>query len=245
MSQGEVPKEQALVAPAAPRLPSLLSESLESWIIRAEANFSTSRVTVSRTKVEYAVSHNVIPEDVLKRCYVKTVYDATDPWVELKNRLRVVLGQDPLAVFSRFMSDGFDSSSGLARFSDASHALDSLEDWRSTALKWTVLRLLPVSDHESFLAAHGSKGAYEFASQVDLYRSRRTFYPEINAVPNQSKGSSKKLKNGLCFYHARFGKKALRCEKGPACPPLVGSVEVPLTPVNNVFASSQFSSDSE
>ena len=231
-----------IVAASAPKIPQLDTESVDTWIHRAEAKFRTSAITVSRTKVDYAL--DAIPRDVVRKCQLSSVYSNDDPWKTLKERLKVVLGQDPLAVISRMFTGDYDSSSCLARHADMSEALESVPDLRKTWLQFGILWLLPEADHEAFLATHPEHPIYEFAAEADLLRSRKSFRlgdstASLNAVG--SSGKSKK-KPTVCFYHRKFGKKAVKCEKYPECPPLVAGVE---ELVNNVLFSGELSSDED
>ena len=114
-----------------PKLPSLQAVLFDTWVIRCEAAFSTTKITVSKTKVEYAVA--VILSDVQKRCQMRTVYSDADPWAKLKSLLESVLGDDPLAV-SRSLYQMV-TTLHLAWHADVSQAFKSLTDIRSTALE--------------------------------------------------------------------------------------------------------------
>ena len=238
-------KPEFIVAPVSPKVPNLRSERLESWFIRCEAMFSTSKITVGKTRVEYCVGSNAIPEEILDRMQqaMAGVYSDDDPWAAFKTVLRGVLCVDPSSVISRISSDSLDATSGLLRHAELSRMLDSVSDLRETIVKWSVLRLIPVEYRESFDATHKPKGSYEYAREIDLFRSRHQFTPDTNSISSSSK-SLRKKKWPLCHFHKKFGSKALRCDKHPDCPPLKSVNSIP--EVNNISWTSPFdSSDSE
>ena len=239
MAGGSDQDEKLVIAASAPKIPQLDTESVDSWILRAEAKFRTSAITVSRTKVDYAL--DTIPRDIARKCQLSSVYANEDPWKTLTERLKAVLGQDPLAVVSMFTGD-YDSSSCLSRHADMSEALESVPDLRKTWLQFGVLRLIPKSDNEAFLATHGDKSTYDFAAEADLLQSRRSFQMGQSLSAVDFSGKNKK-KPALCFYHRKFGKKAVKCDKYTECPPIVASVEDSV--INNVLLTGDISSSDE
>ena len=195
--------------------------------------------------VEHAI--NCLPDEVLDKLseVMESIYTSETPWAAFKERLRSVLGEDPSAVMSRFATSSLDASSGLARHAELARMLDSIPDLRSAMLKWSVLRLVAPSDQESFSASHSAKPAYDFAKEVDLYLSRKSFTPEINDVRNQEK-----KKDTLCRFHRKFGAKARRCLSHSKCPPLISNIgpdmDADMPPISNVLWSEPIpSSDSE
>ena len=242
MTGSEDQDNKVVVAASAPKIPLLDTESVESWLLRAEAKFRTSNVSVSRTKVDYAL--DAIPRDIIRKCQLSSVYSSEDPWKTLSERLKATLGQDPLAVISRMFTGEYDSSSCLSRLADMTEALESVSDLKKSWLQFGILRLVPESDHEALLATHGSKSIYDFASEADLLRSRRSHSigvsGSLNALASSTKG---KKKPTLCFYHRKFGKKAVKCERYSECPPLIASVED--STINNVLLSGDLSSSDE
>ena len=233
------PPKTPLVAAAAPRIPPLVSESLETWIVRAEAKYRTSGISVAQTKLDYAL--DAIPPDVLRRMDITSVYSSDNPWDMFLTRLRAVLGEDPQAVVSKLVSDSFDSSSALARHSDMVRAFSSVADLPATCIRYGVLRLIPESEREGFLSTHRNASTYDFAKEADLLISRKSnAASEIHALRKVQK---KKLP--LCYYHKKFGSKALRCDRHAECPPLVAQVvDQPLS-VASVSMLGPLSSDSD
>ena len=116
-----------------------------------------------------------------------------------------------MAVFNRVLPDSLDSSSCLGRHAELARILDSLGDLRATMLKWSVLCLVAPPDRESFNANQGSKSTFDYAKEGDLYFSQKCFTSDrVGAVRNIHPKSKKKSSEPLCYFHWKFGMKAIR-----------------------------------
>ena len=194
---GDDDKGGQSIAAAAPRLPPLRSDLLEPWITRCVARFRTSGITSGITMVDYAIA--VFPDDVMMRIQFGPVYESETPWNALVAALRSVLGEDPVASFSRIMKDDLDVTDPLVRHAELDRMLDPTKNTRSELMKWSLLRMIPEVDRESFLASHREKLTYEFAREASLFVSRRN--ASRSGYVNVSTSKAPLPKDPLCLLY--------------------------------------------
>ena len=212
MSTGSDNKDEK-VAAAAPRLPQLRSDLYSSWIFRCEAKFQTSGLTSESTMVDYAI--HVIPDGIPLRLQLTPIYAHATPWMELKAKLKTILGDDPRASINKIMSRDLSNGSGLLRHSELERMLENVIDLRSVLIKWAILDMVSPAKREAFAGLHWNKDSYTFAQEVDAFLSRQggshTIFQAVRKPTLTPKSNSDD--SGICFYQKKFGKKTLICKK--------------------------------
>ena len=230
------PKTTIPVNAARPQLIPLSMESLSTWIELAESSFRTAGIEVERTMVDYAI--HVVPPSVQLQISLKSILEATNPWTEFKAALLATQGTDPWGKISKVVTDNLTGSSAMARHKEIKTLLDGI-NLEEEFLKWSIGRLVPVAHQESFRMVHGSKDSTLFAQEVDAVRLRVATQSlssggisgidsTLNSVQkSKAKSRTEKL---LCYYHEKWGDKALKCLRCKKCPPLKRNIHSVLTP---------------
>lgn len=225
-----MPDSEAALPPAinnvAIKLPEFWTTNPALWFKQVEAAFRRGRVTVSATKYDHVLVK--LPIEVLDSVadVVNAIDDDTvDPYEQLKARLISDYGLSKWQRAARIIDHpGLGDSRPSALMSQLLSLLPP-DEKPGTLFMHLFLRHLP-ADMRSVLVAAKIENPRELAVQADLLWDARGTGGAANAVvgrqssPSPLHGRTRSHRHrkrsgtpdGLCFYHGRFGKQALRCQ---------------------------------
>ena len=215
------------------KLPAFWNSKPELWFIQVESQFSTRNITDEITKFNYVVQalDNTTAAEVeailLSPCNKSSYTSLKQALIKTYGRTQ---GQKDNELLN-LTGLGDRTPSGLLRY------IRSLNSDPSTLLKAIFVKELPENIRIT-LAASGENDIDKLAEMADnMYDAAKLQggLMGVNAVKSStSQLSSSKNKNktptsingDLCFFHARFGSKARKCNKKD-CPMqnLVSSIE--------------------
>ena len=219
-------QQQQAVSAVSVKLPEFWAQDAELWFARVDSVFRRARITASLTKFDY-VMEKLLDEVLISiKDIVRAVNDDTeDPYNLVKNRLLGTYMPSPWALANKLLDypeiGGGKSSTMMA----AMLALLPEGEQPGFLFKSLFLRRLPVELREH-LVSREFDSPHDMAKFADgLWDARNASTSAVSAVGRRGgspkrqqspyRGKKKANRNGLCFYHHKFGVKASRCE--PPC----------------------------
>ena len=201
------------------KLPTFWSQQPKVWFAQTEAQFSIRNITEEVTKFHYVVSA-LDQETAVRVLDIIQEVPAKTPYTTLKTRL-----------LGTFTPSDYERAGQLLH-------IPPLGDNKPSYLMDQMMALLP-TDHKpcflfrriflermperirSILLHAKITDARELADAADRLHEAHSMEesaPGINKVTQKADKKEKKKRSDYCFYHARFGKKAHRCEQPCAWP---------------------------
>lgn len=212
------------VSHVACKLPEFFTDDPELWFDKCESAFRRSRITTSITKFDYVLDK--LPNDVSKSIQglIRSITDATpDAYEQVKRRLVEAYKPSKWHVLRQVIRHpdlGAGRTSALLTSMMALLPPTVQPDDLFMAL---YMEKLPVEMRE-YLAAQSFDTPQAMAAMADAMWSARSQPRSVSAVssrgrsPVRGRSPSQKQRaatpGGLCFYQARFGNRAHRCEHG-------------------------------
>ncbi len=208
------------------KLPEFWAQDAELWFARVDSVFRRAHITASLTKFDYIMEK--LPDEVMVsiKDIVRAVTDDTeDPYGMVKERLLSSFKPSPWALANKLLD--FPEIGGGKPSVMMASMLALLPEGESAGylFKTVFLRRLPAEMREH-LVAREFTSPQEMAKFADsLWEARNSSSGSVSAVGRRGnspkrpqspfRGKKKPGRNGLCFFHFKFGEKAHRCE--PPC----------------------------
>ena len=197
------------------KLPTFWSNQAEVWFAQTESQFAIREIKKEQTKYHYVVSA-LDQETAVRVLDIIQKPPSDDPYTALKTRL--------IGTFTLSETERANKLLNLPALGDQKPStlmdqmLGLLGD-HQTCFLFCQIFLNKLPDRIRSVLVHSKvQDSRELATAADrLYESYSTSESSlgINKVTSDKKARKQKERKpsrGMCFYHARFGDKAHRCE---------------------------------
>lgn len=193
------------------KLPTFWADNPETWFAQAESQFATRNITVDETKFH----HVVAVLDGETAVHANTILlnpPATEKYKAIKDFLTSTYGLTEAERAEKLLTmDELGTRKPSKLMSTILHLYGPTQP--SFLVKHIFLRALPEKLRQS-LASVKMEDLRELAKEADRLApmvERQVFQATDPGVDAAQRRPPKK--DGLCFYHARFGARATRCRK--------------------------------
>ena len=232
-----MPEDADAAAAVALKLPSPWTNDLDSWFAQIEAQFALKNISSERTKYNHVVA--VLEPAIASRLSTTlrslSQTSAAAPYTTLKNAL---LAKYTLSSYER--ASAINAITGLGELKPSEmmdHMLCLLgSNTPGLMFRYHFLNILPdyvrntlaysTQDDLALLAAEADRificGRPRAPTDMPI-NSAALEDPAVNRVAHTRSRKQATSANKPCFYHARFGAKAIKCEGNCSWKPGNGS----------------------
>ena len=201
------------------KVPAFWTNNPKAWFSQLEAQFGLRNVTVDDTKFWYVVSN--LDRDAADRCtaFLEAVPD-TDKYPAIKRHLIRCFDLSDEERADRLLDLNQLGDRRPSELADVILRLCGTRDL-NFLLRRIFMRALPCRIRSAIATCH-VKGLQELAAEADLAMTSTAADTPVTPLSNCTERSSNDLnidavnpsrKRNLCYYHQRFGARALRCRQ--------------------------------